>query len=129
MKKDLWKVSPEEAKNKVLMAFEFALVVTEVAREMNIEITKELVKTAEDILLKEMVLGDSTYFAKEMQNLTMAVFGSIEEKKITFMKVTKNYNCICGKCPICSVKKFLQKYNENKNKKERKRVYALLFLR
>lgn len=81
MKKDLWKVSPEEAKNKVLMAFEFALVVTEVAREMNIEITKELVKTAEDILLKEMVLGDSTYFAKEMQNLTMAVFGSIEEKK------------------------------------------------
>jgi hypothetical protein len=81
MKNDSWKVSPEEAKNKVLMAFEFAIVVTEVARKMDIEITKELVETAEDILVKEMELGDSTYFAKEMQNLATAVFGTYQEKK------------------------------------------------
>jgi len=81
MKKDLWKVSPEEAKNKVLIAFEFALVMTEVAKKMNIEITKELVEIAEDILLKEMVLGDHVYFSKEMQNLVTAVFGTYEESK------------------------------------------------
>jgi len=81
MKNDSWKVSPEEAKNKVLIAFEFALVVTEVAKKMNIEVTKELVETAEDILVKEMELGDSTYFAKEMQNLATAVFGTYQEKK------------------------------------------------
>lgn len=32
------------------------------------------------------------------------------------MKVTKNYNCICGKCPICSVKKSLESCGRKKEK-------------
>lgn len=81
MKKGLLKVSPEEVKNKILLGFEFGLIISEVAKTLNIEVTQELSIIAEDILLKEMELGDHNYFAKEMQNITSAVFGTYEEQK------------------------------------------------
>ena len=78
MKKDLWKVSPEEARSRMMIGFEFAICIADVAKSMNIELTKELITIAEDVLEKEITSG-TVSFSGNMQMLALAVFGSYEE--------------------------------------------------
>ncbi len=80
MKKDSWKVSPEEARIRSMLSFEFGICIADVAKNMNIELTKELIETAEEILEKEIPAG-SKQFSGQMQVLALAVFGTYEEKQ------------------------------------------------
>lgn len=78
MKKDSWKVSPEEARSRAMLGFEFAVCISEVAKSMDIPLTKELIVIAEDIFEKEVANGAKN-FAGQMQVLALAVFGTYEE--------------------------------------------------
>lgn len=61
-------------KQKLLMAFEFGINISEVAKEMKIEVTPEMVKRAENILLEECRTNTAKHFACNMISYTLAVF-------------------------------------------------------
>jgi hypothetical protein len=66
-------------KKKVLMAFEFGVVISDVAKQLNVEITPEMVKKAEKLLLNEYRNGTAEKFACNMIAYTLAV---LEPKEV-----------------------------------------------
>ncbi len=58
---------------KVLLAFEFAIVLSDAANQLKIEMTREIVKRAEDLLKKEMEKGTAEDFACQMGVFVLAV--------------------------------------------------------
>lgn len=61
-------------KQKLLLALEFGVNISEVARELKIEVTPEMVNKAETILLNECRTGTASKFACNMVSYTLAVF-------------------------------------------------------
>lgn len=61
------------SKAKALLAFEFAIVLSDVAHELKLEVTPEIVKKAEDLLVEELGRGSSEKFAASMNVYVLAV--------------------------------------------------------
>lgn len=61
------------SKKKLLLSFEFAVVLSDVAKQMNIDMTQDIVMRAEELLLKELGHGSADKFACDMQVFVLAV--------------------------------------------------------
>ena len=66
-------------KKKLLMAFEFGITISEVAKEMKVEVTPEMVYRAEEILLQECRHSTAESFACNMTGYALAVFEPKED--------------------------------------------------
>lgn len=60
-------------KKKLLLAFEFGIVLSDVAKDLNIEMTREIVLRAEKLLENEMRHSTASDFACKMNVYTLAV--------------------------------------------------------
>ncbi len=60
-------------KKKSVLAFEFGIVLYDVAKELNIPMTQALVLRAEDLLTKELGQNSAEHFACNMNVYAMAV--------------------------------------------------------
>lgn len=60
-------------KRKKLLAFEFGIVLSDVAKQLDIEITKEIVERAEIVLEKELAHNSAEQFACNMNVLVLAI--------------------------------------------------------
>lgn len=65
---------------KLRLAFEFGVIMSEVAKGMNMELTPEMVARAEEILLNESKTKSATQFAGEMNACALAAFEPKETK-------------------------------------------------
>lgn len=61
------------------MAFEFGVVLSDVAKQLGIEMTPEIVKRAEKLLLNEYRNNSASHFACNMNSYTLAV---LEPKEV-----------------------------------------------
>lgn len=73
-----WSLNPF-SKKKTLLAFEFGIVLSNVAKQLNIEVTPEIVAQAEKILEKELIYRSSQQFACNMNVYILAV---LEPKEV-----------------------------------------------
>ncbi len=64
----------KEIQNKILLAFEFASVISLVARERDIEYNAEIVENAQEIIKTELFEHSAEEFAKNMVPLALSVF-------------------------------------------------------
>lgn len=64
---------------KAILAFEFGIIISDVANRLNVGITKEIVLNAEEILTNEMKKGNAEDFACNMIVLALAV---LEPKEV-----------------------------------------------
>lgn len=64
---------------KAVLSLEFGVALSEVAKELNMEMTREIVLRAEKILANEMRLGDAERFACNMHSLVLA---ALEPKEL-----------------------------------------------
>lgn len=64
----------EERQKKILLAFEYGLNLSEVAREMKIELTAEHVKRAEEMIVSEFGSQTASFLAGNMMPNLMTVF-------------------------------------------------------
>lgn len=64
---------------KLKLAFEFGVIMSEVAKGMNMELTPEMVLRAEEILLNESKTKSATEFAGLMNACALAAFEPKEE--------------------------------------------------
>ena len=60
-------------KQKLLMALEFGVAISESAKSLNIEVTPKMIKEAEYLLLEECRTGTAEKFACNMTMYTLAV--------------------------------------------------------
>ena len=67
------------SKTKLLLAFEFAVVLSDTAHQMNIEMTKEIVLRGEELLENEMRHSSASTFACNMNVYALAV---LEPKEV-----------------------------------------------
>ena len=58
---------------KAILAFEFAVILSEAAKQLNIEMTREIVMKGEEVLVNEMRNGSAQSFACKMNSLALAV--------------------------------------------------------
>jgi hypothetical protein len=65
---------PLHSNKKLLLAFEFGLVMAKVAQEQKVELTQELSERAEEIILNEFQRKGSEKLALEMHQNILAVF-------------------------------------------------------
>ena len=70
---------PIYSKTKLLLAFELGVILTETAHKMNIEVTTEMMKRAEEIITKEFSSKNSTKLSTEMIPTILAI---IEPKEL-----------------------------------------------
>jgi hypothetical protein len=61
-------------KKKVLLALEFGLAISEVAKKMEVELTKEIVERAENIFLNEIETRGEQQIANDFTALILASF-------------------------------------------------------
>jgi hypothetical protein len=61
-------------KQKLLLAFEYGLVLSDVAKQKGVELTPEIVKRAEDLLEKEFKANTASYNATHMVPNLLAIF-------------------------------------------------------
>lgn len=61
-------------KKKVLLALEFGLAISEVAKKMEVELTKEIVERAENIFLSELKTRSDQQIANDFTALILASF-------------------------------------------------------
>lgn len=59
---------------KLLLAFEYGAVLSDVAKKMNVELTPEMINRAEDIVKKEFTSKNPERLAIEMMPNILAVF-------------------------------------------------------
>ena len=64
---------------KLRLAFEFGVIMSEVAKGMNMELTPEMVARAEEILLDQSKTKSATEFASQMNACAMAAFEPKEQ--------------------------------------------------
>ncbi len=69
-----------DGKEKLLLAFEFGIVISEVAKNMKQDLTPKIVKKSEEILAAEMDKGSAKDFACQMQILALAAFEIVDKK-------------------------------------------------
>lgn len=60
--------------NKFLLAFEYGLTISEVARKENIELSPKMIEAAEKMLLNEANSGDETRMAVQMIPNILSIF-------------------------------------------------------
>ncbi len=60
-------------KQKTLLAFEFAIVLSDCAKQLNIEMTKEIVIRAEDLISVELRNNTAEHFACNMNVYALAI--------------------------------------------------------
>lgn len=65
---------PLHSNKKLLLAFEFGIHIADVAKEQGVELTPELVKRAEHILLNEFQTRGAQYIANNWNALLLSVF-------------------------------------------------------
>ena len=65
---------PVFGKQKLLLAFEYGVVLRDTAAEMNVELTPEMVKRAEEMILNEFSAKTPTRLSVEMLANTLAMF-------------------------------------------------------
>lgn len=65
---------PLYSNKKLLLAFEYGLILGESARDKGIELTPEIVARAEEIIQKEFVKNNSLQLAKDMIPNILAMF-------------------------------------------------------
>ena len=61
-------------KKKLLLAFEYGVILSQVAKEHNVELTPEIVKRAEQVLINEFQTKSPTKLAVEMTPNILAIF-------------------------------------------------------
>jgi len=71
LKNDFYWVRYNE--QKAILAFEFAVILSEVAKQLNIEMTREIVMKGEEVLVNEMRNETAQSFACKMNSLALAV--------------------------------------------------------
>ncbi len=65
-------------KQKTILAFEFAIVLSDVAKDMGIPMTREIVERAENLLDAELAKETAEHFAGHMNILALAVLEPLE---------------------------------------------------
>jgi hypothetical protein len=65
---------PFFGRKKLLLAFEYGLIVADVAKEQNVEVTPELIKRAEAIIESEFRKYGPTYLAVNIVPLILTIF-------------------------------------------------------
>ncbi len=60
-------------KKKALLAFEFGVVLSDVAKDLKVEMTKEIVLRAEELLIKELGNNSPEHFACNMNVYSLAI--------------------------------------------------------
>ncbi len=65
---------PLHSNKKLLLAFEFGLHIADVAKEQKVELTPELMKRVEKILLHEFQTKGAQYIANNWPALLLSVF-------------------------------------------------------
>ncbi len=68
-----WHIS-RYTEQKAILAFEFAVVLSDAAKDMGIPMTREIVLRAEDVLKEELGKRTAEEFSCQMSVLTLAVF-------------------------------------------------------
>ncbi len=66
---------------KLRLAFEFGVIMSDVARGMKIELTPEIVSRAEEILLDQCKRANAVAFAGQMNACALAAFQPVDWKK------------------------------------------------
>ena len=61
------------SKKKVLLAFEFAVVLSDVAKQLKIEMTPEIVNRAETLIKNELGPKTASHFAGHMSMYALAI--------------------------------------------------------
>ena len=69
-----WPKSKAERNAKMLLAFEYGISLSEVARKMKIELTADHVKRAEEMMLNEFSTHNASFLAGNMVPNLMTVF-------------------------------------------------------
>lgn len=67
-------------KKKLLLAFEYGLVISHVAKEHGVELTPELVDRAEEMIMNEFANGDPTRISVDMIPNIMSIFETNMDK-------------------------------------------------
>ena len=70
--------STYDEQKKILLAFEFAIVLSDAAHQLKIEMTKEIVLKAEEILKSELVKKSPESFSCQMNGLALAVLEPVD---------------------------------------------------
>lgn len=65
---------PFHSNKKLLLAFEYGIILAEVARQQGVEVTKEISERAEEIILNEFQRKGAEKLALEMHQNLLAVF-------------------------------------------------------
>ncbi len=73
---------PLYGSKKLRLAFEFGVIMSEVAKGMNMELSPEMVARAEDILLDQSKSKSAQEFANQMNACAMAAFEPKESDTI-----------------------------------------------
>jgi hypothetical protein len=61
-------------KKKLLLAFEYGVTISETAKEMNIELTPEIMEKAEIMIVNEFKKGNPTRIAVDMVPNILSIF-------------------------------------------------------
>lgn len=69
---------PFFGKTKLLLALEYGFIISNAAKEMKVEVTPELMKRAEEIILNEFQTKTSERLAIDMTPNIMAVFEPVD---------------------------------------------------
>lgn len=65
---------PLHSTKKVILSFEFGVVLSNVAKEMNVELTPEIMARAEKIIEAEFKKRTASHLAGHMQAIILAIF-------------------------------------------------------
>lgn len=61
-------------KEKLILAFEYGLILSDVAKQKGVEVTPEMVKRAEELITKEFKANTASYNATHMVPNILAIF-------------------------------------------------------
>lgn len=64
---------PIFGKQKLLLAFEYAIILSKVAKDNNIELTPEIIKRAEELISKEFRIQTPTRLSTQMEVNLLAI--------------------------------------------------------
>ena len=67
-------------KNKLLLAFEYGLILSQVAQKQNIEVTPEITKRAEDMITDSFTTSNSEKIAVDMIPNILSIFETNMDK-------------------------------------------------
>jgi len=65
---------PLHSNKKLLLAFEWGVILADVAKKHKVKLTPEIIKRAEDIILKEFKEKSPSKLAGEMEIIILSIF-------------------------------------------------------